>query len=156
MKYKPLFVFALFIAILGWIETRPEVLHFLDTQDPITVFLLWYAVLASFVFGIGKILFPKHTKHKRVLAVMIIYFAIGIVNYWPASSYVNQVTNKPASSILNASEDGIVYSFFDKMGLPSAINVIATYVVTPVVLIAVAFYMMTPATFKKALEAIYT
>src|SRR6267143_1345660 len=104
---------SLLLGGFGLLLSRPFLLNFVNNQNPIFDFFLFKRVdPTTFRYGIGAIM---------------LYFAAGIVFYWPASQYA--LTTVGASPVgaggtppfLLASEDQITYEIWHFL-LPFASN----------------------------------
>jgi len=155
-KYKSVFLVAIVFAFIGYIETRPAIILFLNQLNPLCILLLWYGVIfAPLLYLFGKAHWKDKFNHRHVVSILMLFFAFSIIAYFPASNYVNQVTNTNSSAILIASEDGIVYQIVSQYVTNLELAAIITYVITPLFLVFGAGIVMKPKEFKKTLEQIF-
>jgi len=146
---------------LGFFTSRPFLLQWLNTQNPILAFLLWYVLLFSFVQLGSLLIFHRldYTTLRLGIGILVIAFAGGIVLYWPASTYSLNVvgaTQAGTPSFLIASEDQLVYSFW-QFFLPFASNDalgILTYAITPALLVLIAGLFVAPRQFSAAFRGL--
>ena len=148
---------ALIAAIVGWVETRPSLLLYLNTFDPMTLLVIWYVVvLAPLSWFVGRGLFGQKFNPRYVLAFLMVFWAFEILYYYPASGYVGVVTGQNAPTILEASEDGATYYVLMQYIKDPGIAAFLTYTVIPPVLILGAAFIASPQRVSRELRRLST
>lgn len=161
MISKTVILTALLFAGIGLFTSRPQVLQWLNTQSPETAFFLWYILLFAFVEISSLVLFKRlDLSSLRIgVGVVMLVFAVGIVLYFPASTYsLIAVGANPSGtpSFLLASEDQFAYDVWHTF-LPwvgNDILGILVYGLTPFLLVILAASVISPAKFSRAVKGL--
>lgn len=139
-------------AVIGWATTARTFIIWLDAQHPIVILVLWYALIFAPLFYLfGRAHWKKQFNHRHVLASGMIYLGFALIAFFPSSNYVNEVTGKPASSILISTEDGVIFSIIERIVSDPEMARIIVYVVLPGLLWFLGAYLLHPKTFHAAL-----
>jgi hypothetical protein len=137
---KEEFLFAISLAVLGFIFSAKEYILWLNQFNPFQGLLVYYIILYSVLFVLahfGLIIWKfKIETPAQVLGAMLITFAFFIVVDW-TSCYTQTVVSgscQGISSIYLSSEDGAVYYLWSNLIQDTGILRLLTYVFTPFVM----------------------
>ena len=135
---------ALVVGGLGLLLSRFFVIRWASAQTPAVLLLVWYGVL----FAITQVVFPLvlgnegiwDPHHAQVgLGFVLVWFAIGIVAYFPASTYSVLVSGANPAAIppyLISSEDQVTYQAWN--GVLGPLGTVSTNLLIGLAIAAVA------------------
>ncbi len=152
---------ALLLAGFGLLFSRFAFIQFLNREQALTLLLLWYVVLFAFIQVGSYYLFHRvNTDTMRVgVGLVLLWFAAGIVIYWPASEYSILVVGGDPASVppyLIATEDELAFYFwFHVLNVKDLFwSGVLTYAVAPFLLVLAAVFLVTPESFRRAVKEI--
>ncbi len=144
---------ALVVGGLGFLISRVFVIRWASSQSPLVLVAAWYGIL----FALTQVVFPLvlgdesglwEPHHAVVgLGFVLVWFAIGIVAYFPASTYSILVSGANPAAIppyLISTEDQLTYAFWSAAfpGLGAVgVNVIAGFLVGLVGAVLLALWL---------------
>ena len=115
-------------------------LVFLDKIPPIGGFLIYQAILYSYIFIATRFILKNKTGKPvnfiQVLGIQLVLFAIFIVADWenPYVQYATRGSFETASNVFYGSEDGIIWSMWSAIiPLTSDFNINLVWVLTFIV-----------------------
>ncbi len=159
---RPVLVVAFLFGGLGLIVSRPEILSWVDSQGPVIAFVAWYVLFFAYLQFTSVVIAHRIDLGtlRASVGIVILIFAFGIVDYFPASQYSLIVVGaNPAAvpSFLIASEDQLTYVFWNAIlpGFPNFWMGILIYFVTPIILVIVAAFVIGPRNLVRSAQLLF-
>ena len=169
IEAKELKLIGLF-AVLGWLFSRQQFVAWLCSLNPLQGLLVWYAAFTLFIHfmlrGLGinlGALQVKSWSSRHTAAFAIFFFCFNIVWNWAESAWASYSIGGTGElpNVLVMSEDGVVFwlclNYVSKMSFPFlfwqqpvAMAVDLTYILTPVLGMLFAAFLLTPTQMAKA------
>jgi len=144
---------AILVGLFGFIMSRKQVLEWIAPMSSLNALILWYVFFGVFVSLLGFWVFSARWTPRHTLAVLLISWALGIVLYFPISSYSTGITGARLTGVESATEDFVTMSFLSSIGINDSTGII-TYAVVPFLLILAAGMVVAPNTFSRVMRAI--
>ncbi len=149
------------VAGLGILVSRFVVIQWLGQQGAVVLFILWWLVLYVFVnvlaYAVQEDWEPSYARVS--LGILMIAFAIGIVLYWPTSTYAVLASGGDPSqvpSFVLATEDEVTYQAWWVLGVRDLTALgILTYGLTPFLLIFAGVSLISPEAVGDALSRLF-
>jgi len=141
------------MGLFGFIMSRKQVLEWIAPMSSLNALVLWYIFFGVFVTLLGFWVFSARWTPRHTLAVLLISWALGIVLYFPISSYSTGITGAHLTGVESATEDFVTMSFLSSIGINDSTGII-TYAVMPFLLILASGLIVAPNTFSRVMRAI--
>ena len=136
--------------LIGYFFTSKLWLFFINSFNP-TIGLIIYYIIITFVVKILEcyhlIISSKQIVYNsQTIGIILIFYAYWILLSWQ-SCYLTEIQGKTCesqnlSNIYLQSEDGALYYFFNHFTNNMEISRWLTYVVTPMILAGIGFYLV--------------
>jgi hypothetical protein len=144
---------AVAIGLFGLITSRREVLEWIAPMSSLNAIILYHIILATFLTVLGYWVFSTRWTPKYTLAVILIDWALGIVLYFPVSSYSTGITGAHLTGVEAATEDYCTMNALASIGIHDSTGII-TYAIIPAVLILIAGIIVAPSLFSRMFKSI--
>lgn len=142
------------VAVLGFIISFPPLLSYLATQPPIYVFALLVAILFVFFLWVGVAIFPGKFRLRHAFGFLVIFFAMSIVLGWMDNPILSpQVTGVETTGVESGPAETLATYFWMLFTTDLYALIVLVYIVTPVLLLLLALWLLRPKTFEKFFAA---
>jgi len=144
---------AVLVGLFGLIMSRRQVLDWIAPMTSMDALVVWYVAFAGFITLLGYWVFSAHWTPRHTLAVLLISWALGIVLYFPVSSYSTGITGAHLTGVEAATEDYVTMSALSSIGINDSTGII-TYAIIPAILILISGWFVAPQLFSRTFKSI--
>jgi hypothetical protein len=138
------------IGVLGFIVSFPPLLSWLAVQDPLIVYGLLYALLFAFFFFVGGAI-KRNFSLRQASGVFVLYFALSPILGYADNPYLSpQITGATLTAVESGPEEVLLTLFWQMFTTNTQMLIILVYIVSPILLTLLAFYILSPRTFFRA------
>ena len=146
------FKIAVIVGLFGLIMSRRQVLDWVAPMTSMDALVVWYIAYAIFLSVLGFYVIGVHWNLRYTVALLLITWALGIVLYFPISSYSTGITGAHLTGVESATEDYVTMSCLSGMGINDSTGII-TYAIIPAILILIAGIIVAPNLFSRIFKA---
>ena len=139
---------ALVVGLFGLIMSRKQLLEWIAPMSSLNALILWYICFAVFLSVLGFWVLGGHWNARYTIALVMISWALGIVLYFPISSYSTGITGANLTGVEAATEDYVTNSALSSIGISDSTGII-TYAIVPFLLILLAGLVIAPNWFGR-------
>ncbi len=144
---------AVVVGLFGLIMSRRQVLEWVAPMSSLNALILWYVAFAVFVTVLGYWVFSANWTPRHTLAVLLISWSLGIILYFPVSSYSANITGAHLTGVESSTEDYVTMNWLSSIGINDSTGII-TYAIIPAILILVAGWFVAPSLFSRTFKSI--
>jgi len=144
---------AVVVGLFGLIMSRKQVLQWIAPMSSLNALVLWYVFFGIFISLLGYWVFSAKWTPRHTLAVLLISWALGIVLYFPVSSYSTDITGAHLTAVEAATEDMVTFDALKSIGINDSTGII-TYAIIPAILILISGWFVAPQLFSRTFKSI--
>jgi hypothetical protein len=122
-------------------------------MSSLNALILWYVFFGVFITILGFTVFQARWNPRYTLALLIISWALGIVLYYPISSYSTDITGAQLTGVESATEDAATMSWLSSIGINDSTGII-TYAIVPALLILLSGWVIAPSLFSRTFRSV--
>ena len=152
MIQKMVFKVAVVVGLFGLIMSRRQVLDWVAPMTSMDALAVWYIAYAIFLSVLGFYVIGAHWNLRYTVALLLITWALGIVLYFPISSYSTGITGAQLTGVESSTEDYVTMSALNSIGINDSTGII-TYAVVPFLLILISGLVIAPNLFSRIFKA---
>jgi len=138
------------VGALGFIISHPLLLGWLGQQAPWYAFALWYVVFFGFITFVGITLFPGKFNLRHALGLLVLWFGVAPVLGWVNNPELSaKITGASVTGVEAGPEETLSTYFWQMVTHDTGVLIWLVYVLTPVLLVALAIIVLRPGPFMK-------
>lgn len=138
------------VGALGFIVSHPLLLGWLGMQAPWYAFALWYVVFFGFITFVGITLLPGRFRLRHALGLLVLWFGISPILGWVDNPELSKrLTGATITGVEASPEETLITYFWQLFTRDFGTLIFLVYVLTPVLLVALAVIILKPEPFIK-------
>ncbi len=138
------------VGALGFIVSHPLLLGWLGRQAPWYAFVLWYVVFFGFITFVGITLLPGHFTLRHAFGLLVLWFGVSpVLGFVDNPELSQKLTGAIVTGVEASPEETLITYFWQLLTRDVGLLIPLVYIVTPVLLVALAIVILKPEPFFK-------